>query len=196
MLKGLAGAGFLGAGLVNLTDCLIGRKEKRLFSLLMVLGLGVCLWGDILLNIRFSSGVAVFALGHILYSAAYSALLRPKILDIVPGICLFALILLIASQLRGLFISPPEMKRICIAYAGIICIMAGKAIANFCRNPNRVTFCLMLGSLLFLFSDAMLGMRKFCYWPKVPSYMSRYAYFPGQFLLGHALFWLDHKKEK
>ena len=193
-LKGMAASGFLAIGLVNFFYALGAENKRRFFPFFMVLGLGVCLGGDILLNIHFAAGVVLFTLGHVLYCVAYCAMKKPKPIDLLPGICLFCLILLAASCLPGLRFPSVSMRQLCVIYASIISLMAGKAISNFCRERNAVTFILMAGSILFLASDAMLGIRQFCYWPEIPHIVSLSAYFFAQCLLGHSLFWVKEQK--
>ena len=193
-LKGMAASGFLAIGLVNFM-CDLGAGNKMcFFPLFKVLGLSACLGGDILLNIHFAAGAVLFALGHVLYCVAYCAMKKPKLIDLLPGICLFGLILVAASRLSGLHFPSASMRQLCIIYALLISMMAGKAISNFCRERNSVTFILVAGSVLFLASDAMLGIRQFCYWPKIPHIVSLSAYFFAQCLLGHSLFWQEKIK--
>ena len=188
LLKGITASGFVALGLVNLVYALLAKTPDRKYPLWMAAGLAVCMTGDIVLNISFISGAAIFALGHIFYCVAFCCLLKPRKADLLPIAVGFAAALMIIKLVPTLDFGTPLMEWVCIGYALVISCMVGKTMANFLRQRNPVTTLLLIGSCLFFFSDLMLVLNCFGDAPKITDTLCLYTYFPGQCLLAHSVY--------
>lgn len=187
-LKGLTASGFVVLGAVNLLYAIISRAKNRLFPLLMVLGLVLCMGGDIALNISFFPGVTLFTLGHILYLAAFCALKKPRWQDLIPCAVMFLISVLILRLTPSLNFGVALMEAIVYAYALIISCMVGKTVANYVQQRNLTQLLLMIGSILFYFSDVMLLLWLFGRGGQTADTLCLYTYFPGQCIMAHAMY--------
>lgn len=180
-LKGLTSFGFVLMGLVN---CLLCRRQRRGgsdFPLVMVLGLTLCMLGDIVLNLSFVPGAALFALGHLFYFIAYCRLEGFRAGDLLPCALIFGGSLLILKCVPSLEFGSALFEWVCIAYALIISLMVGKAVANLFRRRSLLRALLVVGCVLFYFSDLMLVFDWFADAPTGDWCML--SYYPAQCLL-------------
>lgn len=186
MLKGITAASFVLLGMVNAVYALLTRAPHRLFAILMAIGLLICMAGDIVLNLSLMPGAAFFALGHLFYCIAFGMLTPYKKRDFLPMAAVFVLSLAILLLTPDLHLG--SMTAVASVYALIISCTVGKAIANFLGNRSKATGLLLLGALLFFFSDLMLLLFYFAGAPQITDTLCLYTYFPGQCLLAHAIF--------
>ena len=188
MLKGITAAGFVLLGLINVLYAWLAKSDHRPFALRMLLGLTVCMIGDIVLNLSFIPGAIIFALGHILYCIAFGKLNQYRKNDFFPITAVTLLSLAILLLTPGLHFGSSVMACIVYIYALIISLMVGKAIANYLRGHSALTALQMLGAILFYFSDLMLLLLSFADAPHITDVLCLYTYFPGQCLLAHSIF--------
>jgi uncharacterized membrane protein YhhN len=154
LTKPVASAAFIWAGFeAGALDSSYGR--------LVMLGLALCLAGDVLLIPRgkpavFRSGVFAFLLGHVAYSAAF--LTQPLALPglLVAGAVLAALLLAILRWLgRSL---PPDMAGPVRAYLVVIGVMSALACGvTAAGGPLAVA----IGALAFTASDVSVARDRF-----------------------------------
>ena len=188
-LKGVTSSWFVVLGALNLWSV---RKEKQKFPLLMVLGLFCGMCADVLLGVAFYLGVVVFALGHILYLAAFYSLEGFHIRDLRFMIPLAAVSIFMVVGTPWIRVEDPTMKILLLAYALIISAMLGKALSNVRCRPSVFRWLLAVGSVLFWFSDMMLAIDLFGQPSRLVWILCSYSYWPAQNLLAHALY---HTKE-
>lgn len=176
--------------LLGICNALYFRKRCRRshpFLSAILAGLLFGFAADIVLELHFLCGAALFALGHICYIAAYSLLLRMKGTDLLLCLSLFLPCLGLILFLPVLDFGSGFMQGIVMAYAAIICMMLGKAIANYRRTPCPVTKLLLTGSILFFFSDFMLLFAYFSHVGPIANTLCLITYYPGQALLAASL---------
>jgi len=130
LIKSIASALFVFTGIVNLFYCIKNKVELK-FPIWLVCGLVFAMLGDILLEIEFIVGAALFAIGHVLYFVSYSKLRNFSWKDLIYGICIFIPSLLLILLLPVLEFESILMKIVCCIYALIISFMVGKAASNF-----------------------------------------------------------------
>ena len=183
-----ASACFLSLGCINTAFLLKHHTPDRLCAFTLLAGLFIGFIADIVLDLHFLAGAAVFALGHVFYLAAYFRMLPASRLDmaIFAGLLLPSLCLILF--LPSLDYGGALMQGIVIAYALIICLMSGKALSNFCRRRDILTAVLLLGSFLFFFSDLMLLFAHFSDAGRITNILCVNTYYPGQALLAASLF--------
>lgn len=139
---------------------------------LLLAGLTACAVADGVLCYHFIAGGAVFALGHILYMAAFLAMRRPG----WPSVLLFLALMGLATA--GFFRFRARIGRrypFFYAYATVLSLMVSLAA------PQRPLF--FAGALLFAFSDGLLGYLLVDRGHIKLDYISLAAYYLGQFLL-------------
>ena len=152
---------FATLGIINLAYAITLKEQDKSFYCFMTVGLVLCMLGDILINLNFILGAAVFALGHIFFIIAYSCLEKFKLLDLIIGAVVFigaGLFLILYPELD---FGSTLLKCVCVGYALIISLMFGKALAGFIRQRTIFNALLAVGSLLFVFSDLMLVFSSF-----------------------------------
>lgn len=184
-LKGLTSFGFVLLGLVNYLLCRPQRRGGFDFPLVMVLGLCLCMLGDIVLNLSFVPGAALFALGHLFYFIAYCRLEGFRAWDLLPCALIFGVSLLILECVPSLEFGSALFEWVCIAYALIISLMVGKAVANLFRRRSLLRALLVVGCVLFYFSDLMLVFDWFADAPT--GVYCLLSYYPAQCLLAGAI---------
>lgn len=186
--KGLTSFGFVLMGLINVLTCRPERKRERFgFPLVMVLGLFFCMLGDIFINIDFIPGAALFAVGHLFYFTAYCRLQKPKLLDLIPFVLIFAASVLIIKCVPILDFNNGLIEGICLGYALVISLMASKAVANLFRGRKLIHWILVLGCVLFYFSDLMLVFDVFADTPDYIATLCMVSYYPAQCLLAFSI---------
>lgn len=187
-LKGVTSGWFVVLGIVNL---IYERKQTgRNFrsSLLLGLGLFAGMCADVLLGIEFYLGVLVFALGHVLYLVAFCLQEKPRLRDLVVILPLAAVTILFVTCMPFLQVEDPMMKKLLIGYAVIISCMLGKAISNYTQSPGPFRRLLLIGAVLFWFSDLVLAVDMFGTSSRLTWILCSYTYWPAQNLLAYALF--------
>lgn len=187
VIKGVTSGLFVLLGMVNLTYVLVNHPQNFRFPLTMVVGLVFAMLGDILLNIEFTVGAILFAIGHVCYFLAYTFNVKFQWRDLFYGLALFvpAFIFIMCFPLfkfGGAF-----MQSICVFYALIISVMVGKAMINCRKERNCRNVLILIGSLLFFFSDLMLLLNVFGDLPKFVDLLCLATYYPAQCCLAYAI---------
>ena len=188
LLKSLTSALFVTLGAVNLIYALKTKTRERMFAIFMLIGLTFSMVGDIVLNIEFMIGAAIFGVGHIFYFVAYTFAQRYKFVDF--AICgLLALTsTLVVTFVKAFDFGSNLMEAVVVVYAFVISTMLGKAIGNLIRERSLKNILLVVGSVLFFFSDLMLLFSVF-----LPSsgivfdILCLVTYYPAQCVLASAL---------
>lgn len=186
-LKITASVFFMLVGAVNLIYALKYFPDRKLPSITLTIGVFFAMCADIVINLNFIAGAAIFALGHICYFIAYSVMQKPRLSDFITALIIFIPIASFMMFSPLLDFGSALMKTVGISYAVIICAMTGKSIMNFVRIKNRFNLILALGSVLFLISDIMLLMA---YFSKIDFPFSNFClalYYPGQCLIANGL---------
>ena len=173
-------------GAVNALYVLL-RGGKRLFAVVMALGLALAMQADIAINGNFVKGAALFALAHLCYLAGYCLLVPPRWKD-----SLWSLALLVPAALYllcdpGLHFRPASLRRVCMGYAAVISLMTGQAAANLFRQRSVLTGVLLAGSVLFFASDLLLVMDMFRDGGALFGTLCISLYYPAEALLAHGM---------
>ena len=187
-LKGVTSSWFVLLGLVNLCyTCRAGLARNR-YVLLMEAGLFFGMCADVLLGIQFFLGVGFFALGHMLYLAAFYSQERPGRRDFLCFLPVALLSLFLITGTPWIRIEDAVMKKLLMGYALIISTMVGKAVSNLLAKRTVSRWLTMLGAVLFVFSDMVLAVDMFGQSSRLTWILCSYAYWSAQNLLAHSLF--------
>ena len=160
ILKGLASLCFVMIGILYSPGTHMAK--------LIVCGLIIGCIADVLLNLRivfkkkgqliFLVGILVFLSGHILYLAAVLPLSSHKLLCVILGIVLTALLMVwIFKQITA----KPAFKIFGVVYLGAIMLLNCVAIGNLISAPSAFTALFAVGAILFLVSDIVLILNTF-----------------------------------
>ncbi len=196
-LKGLTSSGFVILGAINLIFIFKNNSNKK-FGILMLVGLCLGMVADVVLNLNglFIAGAAIFAIGHVFYVIAYCMLAKFRWTDLIASAAIFipaALFIILAPifNFGGIL-----MEIVCVVYALIISMMAGKAISNLIRERTISNLLILIGSVLFVFSDMMLLLGVFG--ANMPfatlDSLCILTYYPAQCLLAHSLMHIKKKE--
>ena len=188
-LKGVTSSWFVLLGFLNLWAARKLKWKRPGFSLLMVAGLFCGMCADVLLGVAFFSGIGVFALGHILYLAAFYSLEKFSKRDITCIVPLALVSIFVVVGTPWITAEDPLLQKLLLGYALIIASMLGRAFSNLLRRPNLFRWLLVLGSVLFWFSDLMLAVDMFGHPSRLTWILCSYSYWPAQNILAHALFY-------
>lgn len=194
--KALCSSGFALIGLVNLAYALTQKDKQLRYSISMALGLFLAMLGDIILGFDFTIGAASFAAGHICFAVAYYFLCRPAARDFVISGALFLASAAFLLFFPGMTFEQPFMKYVCLAYALVISCMTGKAISNFSRERTLQTVILLIGSVLFFFSDLMLVCDWFLGMGRIAGILCMSTYYPAECILAYSVFHLSNAKNQ
>lgn len=193
IIKSIASLIFVLIGFVNLMLLLKIKKQKHLSAYLLFIGLCFACLGDIFLEIYFISGAALFAVGHLFYFVAYCKLNIFKWKDIIYSMAIFVPSLLIILLVPIFDFGGVLMQVVCCVYALIISLMVGKAISNFVQQKSVLNLIILLGSVLFFFSDFMLLFDVFSNSSIVFGVLCLATYYPAEFLLAYSITKHSHK---
>ena len=187
-LKGVTSSWFVVLGAVNLRAARqLPRKTLRAFILLEAgLFCGMC--ADVLLGVVFFAGVGAFALGHILYLAAFCCQEPFRRRDLAFCLPVAAVSFFLILGTPWISVADPVMRPVVLVYALIISAMVGKAVSNLIRQPGTFRWLLAIGSILFWFSDLMLLIDMFGTPSRLTWILCSYTYWPAQNILAHGLY--------
>lgn len=190
VIKGITSALFVAAGGVNLFYAVKSRADIK-FPIVMLSGLVFAMAGDIVLNIVFIAGAALFAIGHVFYFAAYCVLYKFRPLDLILGACVFVPSVLIITLVPIFDYGGILMEIVCVVYALIISLMVGKAISALVKNRSVLSLFIAVGSIMFYVSDFALLINVFgsidaLHFPMRALCLC--TYYPAQLLLAFTLF--------
>lgn len=186
-IKATASAGFVLVGLVCFVYC-IKIKAGVKFPAVMLAGLAVCMAGDVVLNIEFIPGAALFALGHVLYIVSYVLLQKFSWKDLIIGVCLFVPCVLFITLAPIFKFGDVMLEIVCVAYALILSLMLSKAVTMFIRERCALHAIIAIGSLLFFASDFALLMNMFAENTLASRIACLSTYYPAQLLLALSIF--------
>ena len=186
-LKGVTSCWFVLLGGVNLHSARNAEPRKLRFLLLMEAGLICGMLADVLLGMVFFAGLGVFALGHVLYLAAFYTLEKFSLRDLWIIVPLAAVSMFVVVGTPWIRVEDPVMRTLLLGYAAVISAMLGKAISNLIRHPSPARWLLAVGSVMFWFSDLMLAVDMFGQASRLTWILCSYSYWPAQNLLAHSL---------
>ncbi|MDE5562769.1 MAG: lysoplasmalogenase [Clostridiales bacterium] len=176
-------------GGVNLLYLILTKHDSFKFPAVMVAGLFLAMLGDVILEIHFIAGAVLFALGHVLFLVSYCFLRKFNFVDFLCGAFIaFLAVLFITLAPIFDFSDDIAMEIVCIVYAIVISMMVGKAICNFAADCSWLTFIIMIGSLLFFFSDLMLLLNVFSSIQKYVGSLCLATYYPAECLLAFSVY--------
>ncbi len=196
VLKSLTSALFVVLGLVNLSYVVLRQNKSLKFPIIMVVGLVFAMCGDIVLEVEFVVGAVLFAVGHVFYFVAYCFLQKFKWIDLVFGAVIFVPSVLFITLAPIFDFGGILMEIVCVVYAVIISCMVGKSISNLVSKRNLQNLIIMIGSILFFFSDLMLLLNVFASLPRVVGVLCLATYYPAEWLLGFSIFLHSSAKEE
>ncbi len=188
VLKGITSGGFVAIGAVNLIYSIMSKKGKLAFPSLIFAGLFSSMLGDVILNYDFIVGAFIFALGHIFYFIAFCKLNRFENRDSIPSMILFIGAAALLTLTPYFDFGSDLMLGICIFYAFIISLMAGKAISAFLKNRSSLHLVILIGAVLFFFSDVMLVFNVFGGAPEIADTLCLFSYWPGQTVIAFSMY--------
>lgn len=187
-LKGVTSSWFVLLGFINLLYAKKNKVKNFHFVVTVFIGLFLGMCADVLLGINFIVGVLSFALGHVAYLIAYYGLEKfdKKELFVIIPISLFSLYIVACSPF--ITIEDPLLEKALLGYAIIISCMLSKAITNYIKEKTTFRFLILIGSILFYFSDIMLAFDMFGESTRLLWILCSYTYWPAQNILAHSLF--------
>lgn len=185
-VKGLTSALFVLLGVINLLF-VFNKTDKKKFAILILIGLFFAMLGDIMLEIVFIAGAALFAVGHVFFFISYCFLIKLDIKDFIYGIVIFIPSVLVITLLPIFDFGGVLMETVCIVYALIISLMVGKAVSNFVKQKSLLHLIILIGSVLFFFSDLMLLFNVFASSQIITSLLCLLTYYPAEFLLAYSI---------
>lgn len=186
-LKGLTSLMFVLLAGLNLIFAIKLKNCNKKFSLFLLIGLVFAMLGDILLNIHFITGAILFALGHVFFFISYLFLVKFSWWDLLCGAIIFVPSVLFIVLAPMFNFGGVMMELVCVFYALIISFMVGKAVSNFIKQRNLLNLIILIGSMLFFFSDLMLLLNVFGGLPKFVDVLCLITYYPAEFLLAHSI---------
>lgn len=194
LIKSITSLLFVSLGIINLIYAIKSKIFNKNFCLLMIIGLIFAMLGDILLEIEFIVGAALFAIGHIFYFCAYSSLFKFNINVLIFSLLIFIPAVLIITLVPIFDFNGIIMQLVCIIYALIISLMVGKAISNFAKEKTKLNALILIGSCLFFFSDFMLLFSVFSNISKIFLILCLASYYPAEILLALSISQTETKK--
>ena len=184
-------------GLASLCFVILGalRNPGSPMAKLIVAGLILGCIADVLLNLRFVFkekgklvflvGILVFLSGHILYLAAILPIAKNKLICIIIGVILTALLMIwIFKQITA----QKAFKIFGVFYIGAIMLLNCVAIGNLIASPSSFTGLFAAGALFFLVSDIVLILNTFGKESRQSLRVTNIAlYYLGQILIAMSL---------
>lgn len=174
-------------GLVNHIYCIKIKKLNIKYCNFIFAGLLTAAVADIVINMHFISGVILFIIGHMAFYTAQCFVRKIYASDFIYSIVLALSSLAFLFFFPGINITNQSLKIVCIAYALIISLMAGKSIANACILKNLFCILISVGCILFFLSDMCLAINIFTKIWKDSIIVCLLTYYPAQCLLAFSI---------
>lgn len=137
-----------------------GDDILGLYALLVLLGIGFSLQGDVWLMLpddRFVQGLGSFLVAHLLYSVAFASRL-----DGAPPLVAIVLVAGVAAgMVQVLWPHLGHYRWPVMAYIGVIAVMGGLAISVGLQAATQAAVLGAVGAALFMLSDAVLAYNRF-----------------------------------
>ncbi len=187
IFKLVASGGFMLLGLINSAFALKTNAENKKFYIGLFAGLLFCFLGDAFIDFNFIGGAVIFAVGHIFFTLTFCLIQKLKPLDFIIS-CVFLCIATVFLLSPVLNFNPLSLRTVCLFYAFIISIMAGKACGNFFRKRNLFNGTIFIATILFFFSDTMLVLSGFSEMKVWPIHACLSTYYPALCLLAFSAF--------
>ncbi len=191
-MKSVTSAIFVLMGAVNVVYLVLNKNKDYRFPAIMLTGLVFAMLGDIILEVEFIVGAALFAVGHIFFFVAYCFLQKFSWKDLIYGAVILIPSVLFITLAPIFDFGGVMMEIVCVIYAIIISLMVGKGIANTVKEFSWQNLIIMVGSILFFFSDLMLLLNIFAGLPYVGT-LCLATYYPAEALLAFSIF-LNNKE--
>ncbi len=183
-LKAVTSAIFLtGTALFVFWSVKLKKSGYPSFKFFMLAAAALCFAGDVALEFNFVAGMALFALGHIMFICAFRTLSYVGWRTILP----FAFVC--AASLMFMFLYPEydfgELVPAVVVYAVIICYMLGRAtgVALDFNMDKKTRACVIAGAAMFYLSDLFLTIRSFAGGGREFSVLCLVFYYAAQYVL-------------
>ncbi len=183
LAKSLTSACFVLLGVVCIFKAIKNKTPYKKFCIFLLVGLVFAMLGDILLEVEFIVGAALFAVGHIFFFVSYCFISRFKWKDLIFGTAIFVPSVLLITLAPFFEFGGIIMEIVCVIYAIIISCMVGKAVSNLVETKSLLNIVIVVGSCLFFFSDLMLLLNVFASLPQVVGILCLATYYPAEILL-------------
>ncbi len=194
-IKGITSGLFVLLGTINLVILLKTSYRDKRFPIIMLSGLFFAFLGDIVLELNFIGGAVLFAIGHILFFISYCFIEKFNFKDLIIGAIIFVASILLITLAPCFEFGNVLMEIVAVVYALIISLMLGKAITNLIRNRTILNLVIVIGSVLFFFSDLMLLFNVFGNISSVLfGILCLATYYPAEYLLAYSI--LESKDEE
>ena len=189
LLKGITSGLFVILGIINLVFVLKNSSRDKRFPIIMMIGLFFAFLGDIVLELNFIGGAVLFAIGHILFFVSYCFIEKFNFKDLIIGAFIFVASALLITLVPCFEFSSVVLEVVAVIYALIISLMLGKAITNLIRNTSILNLLIVVGSVLFFFSDLMLLFNVFSVIQSVEfGILCLATYYPAEYLLAYSIY--------
>lgn len=150
----------------------INSKLTSSFSKLIFFALFFSMAGDVFLMPYFDNfllGLASFLIAHVFYIAAFlkGNCLKDGIKNskVSVSVLIVAFVALIYIMVTNMLNSNTDVVMIAavVVYASVITVMVLATISLKSINPSLETKLMMIGAILFMFSDSVIAMNKFVF---------------------------------
>ncbi len=156
------------------------------FALWMLIGLTLCLLGDIFLEIRFTLGGALFFLGHVSYVLGMRSHNGFTAFTAVVAVCAAAVLLPYLYHFRSKI--PAKLMLPLTGYALALSLLLGSALPQPFLALSRPAVLMAVGAALFVASDMTLCRNMLLRKSRRAQYVSLLMYYMGQLLLALSVF--------
>ena len=152
------------------------------YKFLIISGLIFSLVGDIFLMLpsdKFVQGLSSFFIAHVLYIIAFSSGNGPyyELILVLPALVYSSIFLWILLPKTGKLTIPV------ILYSAVLLVFLWQATGRFYYLTNTSATYVLLGAILFVISDSILGYSKFINKGRLSSLLIHSTYWGAQLLL-------------
>jgi len=181
ILKPLSTLLVIAVALLSLTT----PAAKPTFTVWVTVGLVLSLGGDVALMFKtdraFLIGLVLFLLAHVVYAVTFTVPNGFHPQDLITGAALLAFGVAVYLYLRP---GCGKMKVPVLIYVLVILFMVNRALSTFFGDAFTTTqaWLLSLGAILFMLSDLILAVNRFCH-PFEANRLGLFLYYGGQLLI-------------
>ena len=170
---------------------LISRNSDAMFYFLFSIALVFCALGDLGMEVNLLPGLGMFLIAHIVFTITF--ILQSLLIGVteislaVFGIVFVLMLIYILMFRRYLQTSeketPKPMLQAVNVYALLISLTLSTSVLLWFTTNNVLGYIPVIGAILFVISDTMIGIREFHHEFKYQNYLVYSTYYLAIFLL-------------
>ena len=144
-------------------------RLPTLFTILLVVALVFCIFGDVAMEADIVRGIGMFLIAHIFYTANFlwqASIIGPAILPLTLSIlCMGVMVVYVFMLIRSLRASGPEVPPFILKAGSLYFLLISATFSTslllWLASGTFLGFVPVIGAIFFVISDSLIGINEF-----------------------------------